>query len=55
MIEKTKLDSDESIISLDVKNLYINVPLKMLLTLRLTIYTARMSHPSRQEVQLNTF
>ena len=26
MIEKTKLDSDESIISLDVKNLYINVP-----------------------------
>ena len=28
ILEKTELDSDESIISLDVKSLYTNVPLK---------------------------
>ena len=28
ILEKTEMDSDESIISLDVKSLYTNVPLK---------------------------
>ena len=40
MIENIKLDSDESIISLDVKNLYTNVPLKDVMDIALkTLYS----------------
>ena len=40
MIKNIKLDSDESIISLDVKNLYTNVPLKDVIDIALkTLYS----------------
>ena len=35
ILEKTELDSDESIISLDVKSLYTNVPLKQVVVIAL--------------------
>ena len=51
MMENTKLDSDESNVSLVLKSLYTIVPLKDAIYIALkNIYTARMSHLNCQEV-----
>ena len=43
MIKNTNLDTQEIVISLDVKSLYIKVPLKKNIDIAPKIYSARMS------------
>ena len=45
ILEKTELDSDESIIFLDVKGLYTNVPLKKAVEIALTRLYAQINPP----------
>ena len=45
ILEKTELDSDESIIFLDVKGLYTNVPLKKAVEIALTRLYAPINPP----------
>ena len=55
MIDNTILDSDESFLYLDVKNLCTKIPLKKAINIGLKHYVARVSHLTCQEEQLNAF
>ena len=52
ILEKTELDSDESIISLDVKSLYTNVPLKEAVEIALRKLYEQVNPPETSRIQI---